>query len=261
MRPVPKTEKIRHHVMHWLSIKHDSVPPGAIPFVVVATERSGSSLLMDLLSSRWAAIRSDGEISNPHVRRGRSFEEVLRATYFSDSGHRCIGSKIIRRQVTDDELHNVVTIPGIRVVVLRRGNVVRQFVSLRIARKDHIWRQPVRYPRSDVADRAVAITADDLIAFESRQRQAYESLRSFLADTPHMDTTYEELMENRDLEIGRIGEFLGVGKPDLSTSPRLRHQNPEPLSELITNFDQLRSDLSDLGREDLLTQLAARGEN
>ncbi len=261
MRPIPKTERIRHLVVHWLSVKHVTVPPGVIPFVVLATERSGSSLLMDLLSSRWAAIRSDGEISNWHVRKGRSVEELLEATYFSDSGHRCIGSKIHRRQISDDDLKKVLAVPGIRVVVLERRGVVRQFVSLKIARKDNIWRQPVMYPRSDVTSRAVVITADELLEYESRQRHAYESFESLLGGAPFLNTTYEELMENRDVEIERIGEFLGVGKPDRSTSPRLRHQNPEPLSELISNFDQLRSDLSGLGREDLVSQLDSRGEN
>jgi LPS sulfotransferase NodH len=261
MRPVPKTERIRHLLVKWLSIKHDSAPPGVIPFVVVATQRSGSSLLMDLLASRWASIRGDGEIFNPHVRRGRSVGEILGATYFSDSGHRCVGSKIIRRQVSDDELKTVLAIPGLRVIVLQRENVVRQFVSLKIARKDNIWRQPARYPRSDVMVRAVVISVDELLAYESRQRQAYESLEGLLSSTPCLHTTYEELMENRDLEIERIGDFLGVGKPDRSTSPRLRHQNPEPLFELIGNFDQLRSELSDLGREDLASQLGTRGEN
>jgi hypothetical protein len=134
-------------------------------------------------------------------------------------------------------------------------------VSLKIARKDNIWRQPARYPRSDVMVRAVVISVDELLAYESRQRQAYESLEGLLSSTPCLHTTYEELMENRDLEIERIGDFLGVGKPDRSTSPRLRHQNPEPLFELIGNFDQLRSELSDLGREDLASQLGTRGEN
>ena len=125
MRPVPKTLRIRQMLVHWLSVEHDSVPPGVIPFVVVATERSGSSLLMDLLSSRWATIRSDGEIFNSHVRRGRAVGEILESTYFVDSGHRCVGSKVIRRQVSDDESNAVFAIPGFRVIVLRRGNVVR----------------------------------------------------------------------------------------------------------------------------------------
>ncbi|MFM8857194.1 MAG: hypothetical protein ACKOI2_08340 [Actinomycetota bacterium] len=255
MRPVPKTERIRHLLVHWLSIKHESVPPGVTQFVVITTERSGSSLLMDLLSSRWTSIRSNGEISNPHVRKGRSVEELLETTYFSDSGHRCIGSKIIRRQVSDDELKAVLSIPGIRVVVLHRANIVRQFVSLKIARKDKIWRQPVGYPRSDVMARAVEITGDELLAYDNRQKLAYETLEGLLAGMPFLKTSYETLMDNMDLEIRRIGEFLGVGRPDHATSPRLRHQYPESLTELISNFDQLQSELLANGRSDLVSQL------
>jgi len=210
---------------------------------------------MDLLSTSWTAIRSDGEIANSHVRRGRTVDQLLAATDFSDTGHRCIGSKIIRRQVTDDELKTVLAVPGIRVIVLQRGNIVRQYVSLRIARKDKIWRQPVSYPRSDVMVRAVEITSDQLLAYESRQKQVYESLRGFLSGMSFLSTTNEELTESRDLSIERVGEFLGVGKPDDFTSPRLRHQNLEPLSQLISNFNRLRSALSDLGRADLVALL------
>lgn len=255
MRPVPKTMRIRHQLVHWISVKHDSVPPGVEPFVVIATERSGSSLLMDLLSSRWATIRSDGEIFNTHVRRGRAVGEILESTYFVDSGHLCVGSKVLRRQVSDDELKAVFAIPGMRVVLLRRGNVVRQFVSLQIARKDKIWRQPARYPRSGVMVRAVEVRVDELLAYENHQKLAYETLEGLLAGLDFLKTTYETLMEDMDLEIRRVGEFLGVGKPDHSTSPRLRHQNPEPLSQLISNFAQLRRDLAELGRADLVRQV------
>jgi hypothetical protein len=141
--------------------------------------------------------------------------------------------------------------------VLRRGNVVRQFVSFQIAGKDKIWRQPAWYPRSDVMVRAVGVRVDELLAYENRQKLAYETLEGFLTGLAFLNTTYETLMEDMDLEIRRVGEFLGVGKPDHSTSPRLRHQNPEPPSQLISNFDQLRAELSDHGHADLVDLLDA----
>lgn len=257
IRPVPKTESLRRSIVERLSIKHDSLPPGVTPFVVLATERSGSSLMMDLLSSRWSTIRSDGEIFNPHVRRGRRLDEVIAGTYFADTGHRFVGSKVIKRQVLDEDLCSLLSIPGMRVVVLKRDNLVRQFVSLEIAHKDMIWRQPAGFPRSDASVRAVHVELDELLSFEERMKNSYATFADVTVGIPTCHSTYEAMMDDLDLEIRRIGDFLGAGEPDRLVPPRLRHQNPEPLSQLISNVDQLRADLVSAGHDHLVRMLDA----
>jgi hypothetical protein len=191
MRPVLKTARIRYQLVRGISVKRDSVPPGIAPFVEVTTERSGSSLSMELLASRWAMIRSDDE-------------SPIR---MCNEGDR---SKVFRRRR-----------------ILPIGVIVVSSVDF--------------------------VASEESPANENRQKLAYENLEDFLTGLPIMKTAHETLMEDMDLETHRFGEFLGVGESDQLAS--LRHRNPESHSLLISDFEQSRRDLAELGRAGLVGQV------
>ena len=48
---------------------------------------------------------------------------------------------------------------------------------------------------------------------------------------------YEDLVENREEVFRQVQEFLGVEPGPLEVA--LRKQNPEPLPELLSNYDEL----------------------
>ena len=252
MKPIPRTARVRKFATRKLGVRNDTVPSGVTAFCVLTTERSGSSLLDERLSACWSEIRSDGEIFNPRHRGNRTFEETLARTYLVDTGHRIVGCKVIRSQVTDSELESLLRLPGIRVVVLRRENVLRQFVSLKIAEKDEIWKQPAHTSRSDVRSRAVEIGVEELLAYEEQQHQTYAQFEELIAGMPVHHMAYEELTTDFDAELVKLGEFLGAGLPNKSLTLKFLHQNPEPLRELISNYEVLRSDLMSAGHERFL---------
>jgi LPS sulfotransferase NodH len=257
MKPIPKTARLRKFATRKLGIRHDSVPSGVTAFCILTTQRSGSSLLDERLSARWTEIRSDGEIFNAQHRGNRTFEETLARTYHVDTGHRIIGSKVIRYQVTDSEMRSLLVIPGLRVVVLRRDNVLRQFVSLKIAEKNKVWKQPTYTSRPDVRSRAVEVEIDELLAYEEQQNRTYEEFEALIAGMPVQHVCYERLAADLDSELEKVGEFLGAGLPNKSLPLKFLHQNPEPLRELISNFEKLNSDLISAGHERLLRMAEA----
>jgi LPS sulfotransferase NodH len=255
MRPIPRTARIRKFATTKLGQRHESMPPGFTPFVILTTQRSGSSLLDERLSACWTDVRSDGEIFNPRHRGNRTFEETLDRTYLVDTGHRIVGCKVIRSQVTDSELESLLRLPGIHVVVLRRGNILRQFVSLKIAEKDEIWKQPAHTSRSDVRGRAVEIGIDEVLLYAEHQNQTYGEFEELTSGMPVNHMSYEALTADLDAELVRLGEFLGTGHPNKSLPLKFLHQNPEPLRELISNFETLKSDLESSGHTRLLDML------
>jgi len=252
MKPIPKTARVRKFAARRLGIRYDSVPPEVTAFCVLTTQRSGSSLLDERLSACWTEIRSDGEIFNSQHRDNRTFEETLARTYYTDTGHRFVGSKVIRDQVTESELKSLLLVPGLRVVVLRRGNVLRQFVSLKIAEKDKVWKQPAHTSRSEVRNRAVEIKLEELLAYEEQQNRTYKEFEELISGMPVHHMAYEELTTDLDAELVKLGEFLGTGFPNKSLPLKFLQQNPEPLRELISNYEVLRSDLMSAGHEQFL---------
>ena len=66
---------------------------------------------------------------------------------------------------------------------------------------------------------------------EEEQDKSYER-------HPLMTVAYEELVQNPEETLGRVLGFLGVEPRPLA--PTTRHQNPQPLSKLIENYDEIR---------------------
>jgi hypothetical protein len=78
-----------------------------------------------------------------------------------------------------------------------------------------------------------------------------EELRTFIAETefliahfdnlfqehPRLTMFYEDMLDQRDEEFNRAQSFLGVEARPLTVT--MRRQNPEPLRELLANYDEL----------------------
>lgn len=165
----------------------------------------------------------------------------------------------------------------LRVVHLRRVNMLRSLVSLRIAEQTGEWmrpdaaqvrrdtlrrkltlenfRQAVRHPADAAgrlrrflrlerepareARRAVTITKSECDAYFYRVKHDEQHFGGLFAAHDCMDVTFEDLTAERDRVVGDVLEFLRVTRSPSSTT--LRRQNPEPLRELIANYDDLRS--------------------
>jgi hypothetical protein len=172
---------------------------------------------------------------------------------------------------------------GLRIVHLLRRNKLRTLASKKIAEETGAWmqhdagaqrrellrrtlsgaeigrlarnplrlierlRQIVRPPRATPAAgrAAVRLTHEECEQFfwaEALQAEDYE--KRVFAGHPQMTTTYEELVAERERVLGEVCAFLGV-KPAPVSAPTLRRQNPEPLRDLIANYDELRASYAD----------------
>jgi len=239
-------------VVVWDDSTPDELPAGVTPFLVLASGRSGTTLLVDELNRRWDDVRSLREAFSAHTRVGHSFEETLGRVYFTDSGHRFVGCKIFRGHVTDSELRRILALPGMRVVILRRTNVLRKYVSLLIAIRDDQWHASRADPIAAAGDRAVDVDLPSFLRYRAMTDQAYDRFDQAVRGLPVLRITYEDLSADLDGTLRRVGKFLGAGAPDIEPAPHLVRQNPEPLRMLIRNYDELRPDLERLGLRDAI---------
>lgn len=251
----PGLTRLRHRALEAISPKSDSMPHGVVPFVVLASPRTGSNLLLERLTSQWHSIRSDGEAFRAFLNGPQSASKIIRSVYFTQTGHRFVGCKILADQVDVETLRSVVEIPGIRVIVLGRRNLVRQFVSLKIAKTDGVFSQPSGTKRSPAGERRTFIDVQELIGFNDQRNEWYDRIDEATHSVRTIHVTYEDMETDIEREIQRVADFLGLGAPDTSIPSLLRRQNPEPLQELIENFEGLRSSLLSNGLHDLVKDL------
>jgi hypothetical protein len=203
--------------------------------------------------------------------RDEDFARFLeRYVYRPDAGV-VTGFKLLYAHVwgTPGLLDYLVSDLPLRVVHLKRRNQLRVLVSTRLAERTGVWqvdrgfapdqlrsarlwtralRRPgraiaalrkwLRQPPAASDKEALILTVDECVQFFVRAAHEEEHFSRLFADHPAHELFYEDLAGDRDRTLRRIHEFLGLA-PERSTVT-LQRQNPEPLEELIANYDELR---------------------
>lgn len=154
------------------------------------------------------------------------------------------------------------------VVHLKRRNMLRSLVSVQLAEATNKWIEDwgtprkrrlsvraasaVRHPartiqrlrrKPDNAGRLqkpkVAISKDDCERWFFRTNHEVTRTDELFASQNVLEVWYEDMLVERNAEFARVQQFVGVQPVTLTVT--LRRQNPEPLRELISNYDELRA--------------------
>lgn len=219
-------------------------------FLLLSEPRTGSTLLVDELDRRWTEIRTGGELLNPRNRDpASSFEDIAGNAFADDTGASIVGFKIFGPHVSEQQLALLLEFDGMRVIILRRRDRLRRYVSERIALKTDRWRQfhsvdPVA--TIPLQERSVLVDTAHLLTSLHASEDTFDRFEQFSIGIPRIDVWFEDLIADLDGELRRVASFLGAGEPVNESPPRLVRQNPEPLSMLITNYDEVDAFLSHL---------------
>lgn len=164
------------------------------------------------------------------------------------------------RLVDDAELH---------VLHLQRRNALGMLVSLKIATETGIWiaggksqkagptlTDALKAPRHPVKAAAwlrrrlgrliapwhsarvrVTVSEEELTNYMSRMEVTTAHFDDLFSNHPNLTLFYEDMVRDRERVFGQVQSFLGVEPAPLTVT--LDRQNPEPLRQLIENYDEL----------------------
>lgn len=227
-------------------------------FVIVSRGRSGTNLLKGLLNDHPAAVcygelfRSYGQMAwgVPGYRATtRDKEEISRepVTFLARRAYRrfpqqidAVGFKLFYYHARNPEWVHVWSHlrnrHRLRVIHLRRDNVLATHLSLVRAQQQDIWEA-----RGDERPPEPGPTHLDF----DECRHAFESTREYeqwadalFAHQPKLDITYEALCDQRSASVGRVFRFLGL--EERKVEPVNARQRRRSLAESIANYDELR---------------------
>jgi hypothetical protein len=182
----------------------------------------------------------------------------VRAVGFKLHYGQLIGFEGLPERLTEDS--------EIRVLHLRRRNLLRMLVSLKLAETTGVFLEDTRrkntladllkatrYPlkaasrlqrRLQTAKAAgkaprprVTISTEELFNFMVRTRIRAANHEDLFREHPRHTVFYEDLVDRREEVFREVQSFLGIEPGPLTVT--LRRQNPEPLRELIENYDEL----------------------
>lgn len=204
--------------------------------------------------------------------RNRDYDAFLRDRIFCrhEEERRAVGFKIFYHHFSHfDGLEARLTEDTeLRVLHLRRRNALRTLVSGKINQETGIAvlpsyksvitfaklmaaaRQPLKAAswlrrRLRLARRAgqtrVRISAEELVPFARRMDSLAARFDDAFGRHPRLTIFYEDMDRNREEAFDRVQSFIGVEKQPLTVT--LRKQNPQPLRDLIENYDELYEEL------------------
>jgi len=212
-----------------------------VPFIVLSRSRTGSNLLVSFLNSHPHAY-ADGEIMGRLGTQDprRAVDEAFgrQARYI-----RAKGFKLFYYHPVDQDPRDLgavlLGIEDLRVIHLRRRNVLRTLTSRRIAEARDQWTSIETTAGSSPQPASVVFDPDELRQqFEQTCRWELEAQRDFAGHPVH-DLIYEDLVEDPVGRFRGVTDFLGLA-PCVPDTP-FHRQNPQPLSQLIDNYEDLRN--------------------
>jgi LPS sulfotransferase NodH len=265
----------------------------AVRFIVLGEGRTGSNLLVQALNGH-PAVRCFGEVFNwTHARidygvegyelrslddlgrRAKDPVGLLRERVWGEAppGARALGFKLhyghayaypgLEEALTSDT--------ALRVVHLRRENLLRLLISMKRAEATGVWKEDagapqrqrrdpralfalVRHPASTLARLRNArrrkeaeaagpppllrLTRDECSDFFIRHELQAQRYDEMFAAHPVLHLTYEQMLADRAAAFAEAERFLGVEVTPLKVS--LRRQNAQPLRESLADYDELR---------------------
>lgn len=231
--------------------------PAPTKFAIIARGRTGSNLLLSLLTS--PGIRMCGEVIGESVLRHADRKEAILALggparyvqrcFRRERWESAVGIKILYHQFDDcygqkwgvDDLPSVLELltsnKHIRIIHMKRRNRLNTLTSIRVAVITEQW--SLRDEAKRVDDVRIKVTAEEceeeFHRIERWERQYDEIFHSHNM----IEVYFEDLVSRMDLECNRILDFLGVQRRSLST-PMLR-QRTRPVSDIIENYGELKA--------------------
>ena len=211
-------------------------------FVMLARSRTGSNLLVSLIN-RHPRLHCLGEIFKDRRERDlgalmeRAFPRYPRRI---EAG----GVKVFYYHPRDDasgELwRRLSAVEGLSVIHLKRHNLLRSIVSQRIAQSTGEWRSVDGGTPS--YSKSVTLPADELHTLFERVRHWERDAEKRFQHHPMLELSYEALAEDMTGTFREVTDFLQVEA--IRPATHLSRQNPEPLPQLVENFEMLRAEFS-----------------
>ena len=226
-------------------------------FVIIGIARTGSTMLRDLLNSHGEAL-AFGELFRSADRIGWDLSPFddrqptrTMALFRSDpvrfietevyrrwpSRLRAVGFKIFYYHAQTPP-HDAVwryldRQADVAVIHVVRSNVLRQYLSLRLAHCTGSWSttSPAR------EQEPIHIDVEDCLRHFAYVRSSEQASRERFASHPFIEVRYEDLVRDQGAEMARIQRFLGLSPRPGRTS--LKRQQGRPLSEAIDNYNEL----------------------
>lgn len=226
-------------------------------FIILSSGRTGSNLLRSLLNSH-SQIITFGElfrrpseigwdypgyknkaedISLIHTNPSEFLETKLWKKFPKHIS--AVGFKIFYTHAQEENWrsvwHHLRDQKELKVIHLKRKNILKTYISLKKAQKTGRWRNA-----NNAQEEKVLLTLDynDCLNRFTRTRAFEEQFDKFFEDHQVFQVLYEDLARDSQREMEHILQFLRIQHE--AVRPLIYKQSNQPPSEIISNYSELK---------------------
>ncbi len=214
-------------------------------FVVITTQRSGSTLLAEYLNSHqniemgYELFKVEKEGYNADKRGYRDFQgsiENYLDQFYSQGlrGHKASGFKIMLDQIHKyPEILNYIKKNRIKCIYLERENILDTAISRLTARK-----RKLHHIHNSVKLDKIVIDIELLHKELEKIDKELKELRELLSSLKHIAITYRKLTEDKNNTLDKIFSFLNVQNID-GIHAKVKKINDKELKNIVENYNEV----------------------
>jgi len=222
-------------------------------FIVIGTQRSGTTYLGDLLSSHQQIhmgqelfkveknkINVDDD-NYGYFLKEKSVDQFLDDFYEKRlANNNAAGFKIMLNHMERfPEVLEYIHKKKIKCIYLERANQLKIALSRLKARKTQVY-----HSTEQIKHQSLKIDPDSLLTELHAIRQSVEKLRQISKQTGCYELTYESLVKDKNNEMKHLLKYLDISYTgELDSS--LKKISSDIVSDIVSNYDEIREMLSD----------------
>jgi LPS sulfotransferase NodH len=209
-------------------------------FVVICHARTGSNLLYSYINAH-PNVEMHGEIFKQLD--GRDIHQVFQTfSAFKPKSIHAAGFKMFYTHPEDGDPESLLRLieskPDPLIIHLTRQNRLRTFISLKIAERTHVWGLKDHQSLIPVPEKMVYVDPREFEKFVLQLETHERNVLQRFGTGKYLAFTYEELTTGPEKCLQQIFNKMNVSY--IPPKTRFRKSNPEPLHELIQNFEQIK---------------------
>lgn len=222
------------------------------PFIILSPPRTGTHMLRSALLEDPNVIVQH-EFFNPYLGEHhpytlkepvksilnnyafRPFHSDIKAVGFPINEHHANEESAPQWMEVWEELRNI---PRLKVIRMRRENLLRAFVSRVTAGQTHQWNIYPNNSHHQQENVAIKVDPKTLEQIFLRNTARYQYFNKLFENQPQIEIVYERMCDAPTYQFNRVQEFLGLELRELK--PTTKKQAKYPLSKALQNYESLK---------------------
>jgi hypothetical protein len=202
-------------------------------FVILSDGRDGSHLLVEIMNLH-PEIHCEAELFNP--RHKKKFKDPVKYIEGFIPKDKHFGFKLMNHQIPNKEFIDYLKNNFDYFILCERRDLLRKFISHKIARKTKDWRIFDENKKSKIK---IKPSKEQILKYINEANEDYKKTREMFKGKI---VYFEDMIKDYN-KYNEVFEYLGLKKIDISPDKiKMKKQETRELKDILINYKELKDE-------------------